>query len=477
MDNKQKCISLIAILLALIAYSAASSISSTNQTVGLNIIVNNTNLAPTIEPSVPGTGERVTGNTYYNNNSDIEIFLYAHASAVSQTSDIQLIINGTLVSSVSSKPVGASPEQNNKSIVAIIPRYSSYSANFTNYHHYEWREYQILSGNGSGSTSCINCVNETQLNLKVNKSGDLMTGDLNFGDHNITHVSSISDSLYLEIFSTGFGNISGTTYDTLVENETTLYYNNNKIVINKTGTTINNELSMSNENITNLGQIINVFGDINNSFDMSNSTMTWESTNATSTGTIQLDNSLITMYVNNAGNAGISINETDVSIDAKLDMTSHNIINCANCGNGYYRDFWPRQGTVVSGTWSWVSSASQTDYQSVHFDTAGFWVSNGANNSEYKYVAYLPTGQYIINISHIKNIDEGIAELLIDSTSIGTQDMYNNPATFNNLWTVNFNITTQGRKDIRFKATGKNAGSANYAVNFARYQIEKIGEI
>jgi len=165
-------------MFSILAIGIAEEVTTT--TLGLQIIVNNTNLAPTIEPNVTGTGERISGITYYNNNSDIEIFLYSHAATVSQTSDTELWINGTMISSVSSKPVGASPEQNNKSIIAIIPRYSAYKAVFANYHHYEWREYQILSGNisstiSSGGTCTGGCINQTQLDEKINKSGDIVS--------------------------------------------------------------------------------------------------------------------------------------------------------------------------------------------------------------------------------------------------------------------------------------------------------------
>lgn len=159
--NKKKVVVwvMIAILIALIAYASAQNAQTTADLNNVfEVVVNNTNLAPTIEITMPGTGERVTGVNYTNSLYPIEILLYAHAQAVSQTSDIRLFINGTMVSSVSSKPVGASPEQNNKSIVAIIPKGSIYSVDFQNYHHYEWREYPILSGK-NGTLSINNTYN------------------------------------------------------------------------------------------------------------------------------------------------------------------------------------------------------------------------------------------------------------------------------------------------------------------------------
>ena len=193
-EKKIKKIAIIALILSFLAVGISeSTITTVNNTVGLQIVVNNTNLAPTIEPNVTGTGERLSNTTYYNNNSDIEIFLYAHANSVSQTSDIELWINNTMVSSISSKPVGAAPEQNNKSIVAIIPRYSAYQARFANFHHYEWREYQILSGNFTSSIIVSNgTTNHANLtNLNWASANHTIDTDINMQNNSILQIDSI----------------------------------------------------------------------------------------------------------------------------------------------------------------------------------------------------------------------------------------------------------------------------------------------
>jgi len=172
-----------------------------------DIEINNTNLAPSVPGETVGTGERVHGVTYYANETPIEIFVWGHGQNVSQTAEIHLFINGTKVADTSGRPLGAS-EQSNKTIVAMIPRYASYKIEANNAHHYEWREYRVIAGtNGSvitnnyynnttgggsvvsfnGTPVDLNGSNlyngtfdiNTNLSLKVNKSGDNMTGTLN----------------------------------------------------------------------------------------------------------------------------------------------------------------------------------------------------------------------------------------------------------------------------------------------------------
>jgi len=113
------------------------------------IEINNTNLAPNVAGHPPGTGERIQGMTYWTNDTPIEIFVFSHADTSSQNAEIHLMINGSIVLDTANRPLGVSEESNN-SIAAIIPRHSNYSVEINNFHHYEWREYRILSGqNGS----------------------------------------------------------------------------------------------------------------------------------------------------------------------------------------------------------------------------------------------------------------------------------------------------------------------------------------
>lgn len=168
-----------------------------NQNIAFEVVVNNTNLAPNVSGHPPGTGERVAGTLYHTNTSAIQIFVFSHASTAAQTAKMNLSINNTIVTEVELRPL-ASPEDTHSQITAIIPKNSNYSVNFTNQHHYEWREYPILSGR-NGTLSIIQNVtgssvdngtiqiNESQvtnltadLNNKVNKSDDTVTGNITF---------------------------------------------------------------------------------------------------------------------------------------------------------------------------------------------------------------------------------------------------------------------------------------------------------
>jgi len=150
--------------------------------------VNNTNLAPSVAGEPPGTGERIQGTTYYANTTAIELFVFGHASSAGQDSEIHLYINGTLVADTSGKPLGVA-EQQNRTITAMIPKYASYKIEANNIHHYEWREYKVISGNTSGSS-----VSSSSDSLKVNKSGDTLTGYLTFAENKGISVIANSSS-------------------------------------------------------------------------------------------------------------------------------------------------------------------------------------------------------------------------------------------------------------------------------------------
>src|SRR3972149_9003003 len=186
--NKHEKIAVIAIIFSLIALVSANSLTS--QISGVQYIMNNTNLAPDAGAPHPfGTGERIQNNTYWANNSPIQLMVFAHADTNGQHLALNLSINDTITESIHLRPL-ATAENTHAFVTAIIPQYANYSVNITNYHHYEWREYPILTGNvstnitssGGSSAPCIDCINSTQLqtnlSLKVNKSGDTMTDRL-----------------------------------------------------------------------------------------------------------------------------------------------------------------------------------------------------------------------------------------------------------------------------------------------------------
>src|SRR5574337_220793 len=134
------------------------------------VVVNNTNLAPTFPGEIIGTGERIADNTtYWANSTPIELFAFAHSNTAAQTSHISLYINGTQIEHTELRPLGAG-ERTHTYLHGIIPKGANYSVNASNYHHYEWREYSILSGQ-NGTLS----INQTFVNI-TNISGSTVPG-------------------------------------------------------------------------------------------------------------------------------------------------------------------------------------------------------------------------------------------------------------------------------------------------------------
>jgi len=131
---------------------------------------NNTNLAPNIAGHPFGTGERIDNVTYWANSTPIDLHVFAHASSVSQTAKTFVYIDDVLVSPRSGRPLGGA-EESYRGVDITIPRNSSYRVDFENYHHYEWREYRILSGQ-NGSV----IINNNYANSSSSFNGTLVYG-------------------------------------------------------------------------------------------------------------------------------------------------------------------------------------------------------------------------------------------------------------------------------------------------------------
>lgn len=152
------------IILIALFISIAALVLPGKTTIGVRFVENNTNLAPNVVGHPFGTGERIQNTTYWANNSPIQLMVFGHADTNGQHLALNLSINGTVVESTHLRPLAAA-ENTHAYITAIIPQYSNYSVNITNYHHYEWREYQILTGNvttnittsGTGTGCTVNC--------------------------------------------------------------------------------------------------------------------------------------------------------------------------------------------------------------------------------------------------------------------------------------------------------------------------------
>ena len=192
--RKALCIAIIALLFALVAY-----IEATETQIAFEFVLNNTNKYPV---------ERLHNITYYTNNSAIEVFLIFHVigTGAQLNVDTNVSINNTVVLDKDYRTNAGAGIHEHFSYSFIVPKNSNYSVtNSTNIETIEWREYPILSGrNGtlsinqtiiSGTTldNASVLINESQvvnlsadLNSKVNKSGDNMTGDLNVDLKNVS---------------------------------------------------------------------------------------------------------------------------------------------------------------------------------------------------------------------------------------------------------------------------------------------------
>jgi len=207
MNLKRRTKFFILMILGLLAL-AISTQSITINNLGMIVVVNNTNLAPDAGAPHPfGTGERIQNITYYANNSPIQLMVYAHADTNGQHLALNLSINDTITESIHLRPLAAA-ENTHAFVTAIIPQYANYSVNITNYHHYEWREYPILTGNvstnitsvsggGSGPGCVGNCsydgiwVNSIRKNDTLDSYGDYINLSAPFMKKSVTNPTNV----------------------------------------------------------------------------------------------------------------------------------------------------------------------------------------------------------------------------------------------------------------------------------------------
>lgn len=144
--------------------------------------------------------------------------------------------------------------------------------------------------------------------------------------------------------------------------------------------------------------------------------------------------------------------------------------------NTFKRPFWQGQGTAVQGTWSWNVDASQTDYASLTGEGAGTFYNHvpSSNLDEYKWSnIFLTKGSYKITVVGVKDVVEGIMEMLFGTTSLGTNDMYAAVITYNQIVTFTFTLAYDGTQDMRIRVNGKSG--TDYYCEFSRFVIEKTG--
>jgi hypothetical protein len=180
--HEHKKLFVFSIFALIIAFGAYSSIQSPD--VAFEVIVNNTNLAPTIDPSIPGTGERMEGNVYYANSSSIVAYFFWHTIS-NNDMDANVSINGTIIWDGNLRLPGIVDDHMSATI--IIPKGANYSMlNNSAVHHYEWREYPILSGK-NGTLS----INQSIFNSYTNISGgsNLTNTTVNFYSGNSSNLT------------------------------------------------------------------------------------------------------------------------------------------------------------------------------------------------------------------------------------------------------------------------------------------------
>lgn len=321
--RKVQAIALFALILALFAFVYVSSLEL-NESI-FQIEVNNTNLAPNSTDSV-GTGERIQGTTYYANETPIDIYVWAHAQSPGDTAEVHLYINGTKLQDQSDKVIGVA-EQLNNSVTGRIPKYASYKIEVNNFHHYEWREYRVISGQNGSVSLTTNYYNTTvggadnaSLNLKVNKSGDTMTGALNMSNNYIYNPTAIESNNQQLLLNSFFG------VNSLVH----IQSNGNTIDITDTETTFSNDIDMNGNNVLNCANCINTTN-LNTKVNKSGDNMDVNAKLIFSSDNASANNNLIESYNNGSLRTKLTtmgtqywyVNGSDVSPDTPYGLIAY----------------------------------------------------------------------------------------------------------------------------------------------------------
>lgn len=129
---------------------------------------------------------------------------------------------------------------------------------------------------------------------------------------------------------------------------------------------------------------------------------------------------------------------------------------------------------IVQGTWSIIADLGQTDFDPALPGPAGGYVQNDthANGDELNFGPLgFNAGTYKINIAYLAYAGNGIMEVLIGSTSLGTVDGYNGVTVHNTVGSFTYTATTYLSGNLRIKISGKNGSSSNYYLQFSRLEI------
>ena len=114
-----------------------------------------------------------------------------------------------------------------------------------------------------------------------------------------------------------------------------------------------------------------------------------------------------------------------------------------------------------------VSGVTFTRYQNSSYIGGGLAGQSGVGDAESgdseSWYVWLAAGTYTLKELHQRGPNSAIAELFLDSTSLGTYDGYVAVADFNNVTTItSIVVASDGNYTFKIAANGKNASSADY---------------
>lgn len=114
--------------------------------------------------------------------------------------------------------------------------------------------------------------------------------------------------------------------------------------------------------------------------------------------------------------------------------------------------------SIVQGTWAYINLTDAGGVQNAFFIN-----TSHANNDELRFTGFLGKGTYSCFAYGWGGTDEGILDVEIGGTSVGTMDFYNAGGTACLTRSITgITVTSSGVKTIDLLVNSKNAGSSDY---------------
>lgn len=115
--------------------------------------------------------------------------------------------------------------------------------------------------------------------------------------------------------------------------------------------------------------------------------------------------------------------------------------------------------SIGAGTWG--------NYALFEGGLNSLYNTSGANGDELLYPVALGAGTYTLAVAHRASGNSGIAQFLLDATSLGTQDWYSAATLDDQITTIaGIVVAANGLFHLHMKVNGKNAGSSGYFLLF-----------